>query len=213
MNRAQIYEKFRQLESQWSSLTEDSPDHILILDKEMKIQFVNFASPGLKIEDLIGKPLYTYVEKKRQKEIKSILEKVLKTGMPSSYETSYHTPEDDIIYYESRVVARRLKDSGEIIGLTLIARDITERKLAEIERDKLIEELKEALNNVKILSGLLPICMSCKKIRDDKGYWHQVEIYIKKHSEINFSHGLCPNCAQKLYPELINDKSDEKIQS
>lgn len=80
--------------------------------------------------------------------------------------------------------------------------DITERKEAEEEREKLIEELQDALAKVKTLSGLLPICVSCKKIRDDKGYWNQIEIYVREHSEAEFSHSTCPECVKKLYPEL-----------
>ncbi|MDI7260282.1 MAG: PAS domain S-box protein [Thermodesulfobacteriota bacterium] len=87
-----------------------------------------------------------------------------------------------------------------------IVRDITERKRAEQEREKLIQELQEALTKVKKLSGLLPICASCKKIRDDKGYWNQIEGYIRDHSEAEFSHGICPDCARKLYPELYGDE-------
>ncbi len=66
-------------------------------------------------------------------------------------------------------------------------------------------ELEEALAKVKLLSGLLPICASCKKIRDDDGYWQQVEVYIKEHSEAEFSHGICPDCMQRLYPEFYED--------
>jgi hypothetical protein len=66
----------------------------------------------------------------------------------------------------------------------------------------LIRELQEALTMVKPLSGLLPICASCKKIRDDKGYWTQIESYIRDHSEVEFSHSLCPDCLKKLYPEI-----------
>lgn len=64
--------------------------------------------------------------------------------------------------------------------------------------------LKEALTEVKTLSGFLPICASCKKIRDDKGYWNQIEAYIREHSEAEFSHGICPECARKLYPEFAD---------
>jgi hypothetical protein len=77
--------------------------------------------------------------------------------------------------------------------------EIKERKLAQIEKDKMIVELKNALLEVKKLSGLLPICASCKKIRDDNGYWNQIESYIKTHSEADFSHGICPECSEKLY--------------
>jgi hypothetical protein len=80
------------------------------------------------------------------------------------------------------------------------------RKQAEEERERLIAELQKALSEVKTLSGLLPICASCKSIRDDKGYWKQIESYIKDHSEAEFSHGICPDCMKKLYPEFDKKK-------
>lgn len=82
---------------------------------------------------------------------------------------------------------------------------IAERKQAEEERIRLIAELRKALADVKTLSGLLPICSSCKKIRDDKGYWKQIESYLDQHSEISFTHSICPDCAKKLYPSLMDD--------
>lgn len=81
-------------------------------------------------------------------------------------------------------------------------REIKERAAAEKEKEKLIKELQTALSEVKTLSGLLPICASCKKIRDDKGYWMQIESYISEHSKAEFSHGICPECAEKLYPDF-----------
>ena len=75
-------------------------------------------------------------------------------------------------------------------------------KQADAEKSKVIAELQEALAEVKTLSGLLPICATCKKIRDDQGYWNQIEAYIGEHSEAEFSHGICPGCAKKLYPEI-----------
>ena len=74
------------------------------------------------------------------------------------------------------------------------------------EKERLIGELQEALAKVKTLSGLLPICSSCKKIRDDRGYWNQIETYIRQRSEADFTHGICPTCAKKLYPGLRRDK-------
>ena len=73
----------------------------------------------------------------------------------------------------------------------------------QTERDKLLAELQAALDKVKLLSGFLPICASCKRIRDDQGYWQQIESYIRDHSEAEFSHGICPDCARKLYPEIF----------
>ena len=74
------------------------------------------------------------------------------------------------------------------------------------EKSAAIIELHKALDEVKTLSGFLPICASCKKIRDDKGYWNQIEAYISEHSEAEFSHGICPECAKNLYPDLYDDK-------
>lgn len=82
-------------------------------------------------------------------------------------------------------------------------------------QQKLIEkhnkELRAALNQVKLLSGLLPICANCKKIRDDEGYWRQVEDYIQVHSEAEFSHGVCPQCAGELYPDFFNDEESPDV--
>ena len=85
---------------------------------------------------------------------------------------------------------------GQVQGVSL-ARTIRyaiERKAAEVERERLIGELKQALAEVKTLSGLIPICARCKKVRDDRGFWSQVEAYVQRHSRATFSHGLCPDC-------------------
>lgn len=79
-------------------------------------------------------------------------------------------------------------------------------KQAEEERERLIRQLQEALANIKTLHGLLPICCSCKQIRDDQGYWSQIETYITAHTETEFTHGICPACAKKLYPDFCPDK-------
>jgi hypothetical protein len=83
---------------------------------------------------------------------------------------------------------------------------------SEVKGSDLIEAVRkysrELENKVATLSGFLPICAACKKIRDDKGYWNQVEAYLTKHSDVQFSHGICPDCARKLYPEL--DTPDPK---
>ena len=101
---------------------------------------------------------------------------------------------------EKRVEQRtaELRKTNENLSL-----EVAEREKAEQEREQVIVKLQQALAQVKRLSGFLPICASCKKIRDDQGYWQQVEAYIRDHSEAEFSHGLCPECAKKLYPELF----------
>jgi PAS domain S-box-containing protein len=89
--------------------------------------------------------------------------------------------------------------------------EITEEKIAKLHNEELINKLRDALEKVKTLRGFIPICANCKKIRDDQGYWSQVEAYISKHSEAVFSHGICPDCARKLYPELYHQKQQDQL--
>jgi len=96
---------------------------------------------------------------------------------------------------------------GKVIGVSAIERDITALKHEEQERLKLIDELTLALANIRTLRGLLPICASCKKIRDDGGYWQKVESYISQHSEAEFTHGICPDCLSRLYPEYALNRA------
>lgn len=108
-------------------------------------------------------------------------------------------------------IRRRLRAQKEEIQKAHedIKIEMHNRKCAEIEKDKLIVELKDALNKVKTLSGLLPICASCKKIRDDKGYWNQIENYIGSHSNAEFSHSICPDCVKKLFPDYMRKKKGD----
>ena len=84
----------------------------------------------------------------------------------------------------------------------VLHREIADRKKAELDKEEKIVELREAMLKIKTLGGMLPICSICKKIRDDQGYWNQIESYIREHSEAEFSHSICPECAKKLYPDL-----------
>lgn len=122
-------------------------------------------------------------------------------------EESYHNSDGS----EGTVLTSKvpLRDSeGKVFGLLGICTDISERKKIELENESLIRELKDAISEVKTLSGLLPICSNCKKIRDDKGYWKQIESYIMDHSDAEFSHGICQDCAKKLYPGLVDENGN-----
>lgn len=98
---------------------------------------------------------------------------------------------------------------GRYLGRRASNRDITERKTAEKAREELIGELQQAMESIKTLNGLLPICSHCKKIRDDEGYWNQVETYVSKYTGAEFSHGLCPDCAREIYPKYFHDGGDQ----
>lgn len=97
------------------------------------------------------------------------------------------------------------EDKGAEIFIDGLIEDITEWKQAEIERKNLMAQLQEASSQVKTLSGLLPICATCKKIRDEEGNWSEVDQYIDQNSEAELSHGICPTCAEKLYPGALDD--------
>jgi len=88
-----------------------------------------------------------------------------------------------------------------------LKKEVVERQKAEEQLAALVVELQDALSKVKTLSGLLPICASCKKIRDDKGYWTQVDVYVREHSDADFTHSICPECAARLYPGLYDGGS------
>jgi uncharacterized PurR-regulated membrane protein YhhQ (DUF165 family) len=104
---------------------------------------------------------------------------------------------------ENRPVLAILKEVAEMrLELGLAQQEIEHRKRVERENAELIHDLQQALSEVRTLRGFLPICANCKKVRDDDGYWQQIEKYIQERSEARFSHGICPDCADLLYPEL-----------
>ena len=92
-------------------------------------------------------------------------------------------------------------DNGYVLGIEGIVQDITELKRAEADRERALKKLEKALSEIKTLRGILPLCTFCKKIRDDKGYWEQVDVYIHKYSEADISHSICPECFKKNYPD------------
>ncbi len=105
--------------------------------------------------------------------------------------------------FENRPVLTILKELSEIqVELSLAQQEIEQRKKVEKEKEKLIKDLQRAMSEIKVLRGFLPICANCKKIRDDEGYWQQIEEYIQDHSEAVFSHGICPDCMELLYSDF-----------
>jgi PAS domain S-box-containing protein len=109
-----------------------------------------------------------------------------------------------LIFDASPVYSR----TGEVMAATETLQDITELKQIEEERERLNIRLQDAIDKIKTLRGLIPICAGCKKIRDDKGFWNHLEQYFEEHSDASFSHGLCPECFQKYFPDAAQPKKE-----
>ena len=193
------------------SIVKTVPDIIYRLDQHGRLTFVSDSVKryGYLPEELIGTNVMKIVHPEdRTKTIHKIRER--RTGVRStkSFEARLISKNQTPVSFEVFMISAEGLYSpakfglGNFLGTQGIARDITALKQAEEEREKLITKLQEAFDNIKTLKGLLPICANCKKIRDDKGYWNQIEAYIRDHSDAEFSHSICPLCAEKLYGYL-----------
>ncbi len=155
---------------------------------------------GYTAGEIIGRSITILFPSDRPSEFHEITERIRRGDRLGRYETVRVCK--DGRHIQVALTVSPIKDSnGKTIGASAIARDITEAKRDEQERLRLISELTDALTHVQQLKGLLPICAACKKIRDDGGYWQQVETYIESHTQAHFTHGICPECMKRLYPE------------
>ncbi len=132
-----------------------------------------------------------------------------RTGTQDLWEVKLQRQNGEIFQAEAQS-STVLNDEGTPVKVRALFRDITDRKILERDREKLIDELQAALKNIQTLKGLLPICASCKKIRDDSGYWKDLEEYVEQHSLAEFSHGICPECMSELYPRYKRKKDREE---
>ncbi len=155
---------------------------------------------GYAPQEMIGRPVSILVPAFRSYDLPEIYDQLKRGQLLEPFETVRLRKDSKAIDVSLTVSPIRDRD-GRVMGASTVARDITRRKAEEQERLRLIQELTDALAQVKTLSGLLPICASCKKIRNDNGYWEAVETYISEHSDADFTHGICPECVQRLYPE------------
>lgn len=191
-------------ETQLRAILENSLDPIGVSRKGIHC-FVNPAYLRMfgyqRAEELLGQSVLKVIAEDERAAIQSRVERRSRgETIESSYETRGLRTDGSQIEMEVHVSTYRLK--GELFSLVIV-RDITERKRALREKEALIAELRDALSKVKTLSGLLPTCAGCRKIRDEDGEWHEMENYIADHSDAGFSHGLCPGCAERLYPEVF----------
>jgi PAS domain S-box-containing protein len=172
---------------------------------EVNEGFVNIT--GYNYEDLSGKTTIDLHLWDKQEDRLAVVNELARTGKVYGKELQFRKKSGEMV---TGLFSAEIVPISEQKYVLSSINDITERKRAEEDREKLISELKEALHRVKTLSGMLPICSSCKNIRDDKGYWTQIEAYIRDHSEAEFTHGICPECMKKLYPDVFDNDFKEK---
>jgi PAS domain S-box-containing protein len=202
-------EALRESEARYRAVIEQSPDGIYLVDAEK--QCILEANPafaqllGYTSEEMPGLSIFEFVAAERE-QVKERFQEILKGEAPLVYERQFRKKDGSLV--DVWVSSIAISYWGKKAACTIV-RDLTERKRAEEEREKLICELQEALANIKTLRGLVPICAHCKKIRDDKGYWQQVEVYVRDHSEAEFSHGLCPECIKTYFPNVKKREGPE----
>jgi hypothetical protein len=172
-------------------------DAVSIQDTDFRIIYQNARAKEI-IGDHVGEYCFKAIERRENICENCPLDLTLQDGRVRTVERQNPVVNPPLFV---EITTSALRDTkGKIIAGTEVVRNITDRKILEREREKLIIDLAEALSAVKTLRGLLPLCASCKKVRDDKGYWTQVDQYIAEHSEAEITHGYCPECEKKHFP-------------
>ena len=196
-------EKLRNSEKHYRILMDESMDPTFSFYADGTYRYVNNAfarGVGKTVGEIIGHKIWDVFEKDEADKRFAVVNKVFTNGKTEEIEVRVPLPSGDTYYLTT--VKPILDDTGVVETVICTSKNITKRKLAEVALKKEHDQLLQALKEIKTLSGLLPICASCKKIRDDKGYWNQIEDFIQQRSDALFSHAICPACAKKLYPDL-----------
>ena len=201
--RKRSEEALRQSRESFQQLFEEAPIGMAMIGADMRLGRVNGAlcdMTGYSKEELRAVTFDRFVDPADLNDHRAAGQELFENKRSSfKHEGRFIKKSGETLW--GSLTVERIDDSstGEMLFLLGMLEDITERRRAVEERERIIAELTEALAKVKTLRGLVPICASCKKIRDDKGYWSQVEVYVRDHTEAEFSHGICPDCSKRLY--------------
>lgn len=192
-------------EAELRATVEGVEDLLMRFDHEGRIDFINPAysrAVGRPASFFLGQtPESVLLDPVAREQFAGALHRVLRHGTPETLEFEYRRPtERNARYYLTRFTPLR-DGHGTVTGVLTLSHDLTERRATEVERERLLDELLRAKAAVTTLKGLLPTCSWCHKIRDEHGHWEQMESYIARRSEAEFTHGLCPDCAAKMLTE------------
>jgi len=196
----------RESERKYQDLYDNAPDMFFSVDaKTAAVRQCNQTTAellGYAKKEIIGRPIFDFYAADSAVRAKTeVFPTFLKTGTITGEELQIQRKDGSIIDVSLNASAVR-DEKGNILQSRSVWRDITRRKQVEAEREELIENLQDALKEIRTLRGILPICSFCKKVRDDKGHWEQLDVYILKYSEANLSHGICPDCVKEHYPDV-----------
>jgi PAS domain S-box-containing protein len=193
-------------EINYKEFIEGTSDLVTRVDKNGIFLYINHMSKeifGLKPKDIVGMPAFDFIHPDDKEKTQfwfndCVGKKILK----ASFENKQINKINDNIFNLLWTTNFHYDKADQLTGINGIAHNITERKQMEEALVSEKSKLQDAILEIKELNGMLPICSSCKKIRDDKGYWNQIESYIRDHSAVEFSHSICPHCTKKLYPDF-----------
>ena len=190
-------------EEHFRLLVENSDDILTIREADGRIRYMSPSIHrilGYKQEEMIGSIGFELLHPEDRPAVESAFAEFWKTpGVRDSIQYRARHANGSWVTFE--VVAHNLLDDPSVRGVVLNGRDISERKSAEAGKDQLIAELQQTLVGLHTLTGVLPICASCKKIKDESGNWQQIEVYIRDRTQVEFSHGMCPECARLWFPD------------
>ena len=199
-------ERINESEKKYRTLVERANEAICII-QDQKVVFANKTTErlvGAPLKDILGRLFTDFLFPPDMEGVASnYSNRIEGEDVPETYTFRLQNEAGEPVWV---LTSATTIDYGGRRAILALMTNINSLKLMEKELETAIEELRKAFARVKTLSGLLPICSSCKKIRNDKGYWEQMEIYIRDHSEADFSHGLCPECAERLYPGFYKKK-------
>jgi PAS domain S-box-containing protein len=201
--RKRMDETLRDSEERFRVALKNSPVVVFNHDRELRYTWINSPVLAWARCEYLGHTDAEILGREEGAHLMVIKQGVLDNGIGTRTEVTV-TFEDETHYFDLTVEPLR-DDQGAVVGITCAATDVTPLKQAAAEREGLIRDLQEALDRVKLLSGLLPICAGCKMIRDEQGTWQSLEFYIGAHSEAEFTHGMCPQCSQKFGWGYLNE--------
>jgi len=201
--RTKVEKLLRESEERFRRIFDDGPLGMIIADPDFKILKANRAvceMLGYAEADLPGLSIKEITHLQDRETSINLLIQLLHGEVPLyQLEKRYIKKSGETLWVNLTVTAIR-GQKGEVLYALGMVENISRRKLAEQEREKLVRDLQQALDKIKTLRGLLPMCAWCKKVRNDKGYWQKVETYVQEHSDASFTHGICPECLNKVDP-------------